>query len=359
MSRLLLLALIAALHAAPVAAQDTLALRQRADSLERVLDSLDAAIRAERLARVARSLPRVPERLDTVQVGPARLIARREDMPRVSAAFRGAWAGLAPLAGDVASRLPQRTFAVSVHDEVRIFATLAFEKTHRIDLLAGPRWRSDVDPAHHELGELLDATVDRGLRTWAGGGVLTDGPDWARVYRHLGTSVARPARECRAGDIAACREALLLDVSAPSADWYSLPALQAFVARNPASLSLQPRAACLAGSREACLAALERLGGIPDAISRTARLALARHAVARGGAGSYERLLADTTSALPERLAAAAGMPLDRLVAEWHSQVMREKPVTNASLGLSLAAALFWSTVAYAFAARSTRCRTG
>jgi hypothetical protein len=134
--------------------------------------------------------------------------------------------------------------------------------------------------------------------------------------------------------------------------------LQSRALARPGVAGNPDRTDCRRGDAAACVRLLPP-PGFPPPLSRVSRAAFAQLALERGGEGGYERLAMDTSATVADRLAAAAGMPLEQLVLEWRALALRARPHAYAGLELKLGATLFWSLVFLWLAARSTRCRAG
>jgi hypothetical protein len=117
-------------------------------------------------------------------------------------------------------------------------------------------------------------------------------------------------------------------------------------------------AACLTGESDAgCLEVLHAVEFLEPPLSIEARHALARLALAAGGRSAYGRLQRSVGRPLSERLAIAAALPSDSLMAHWRSTILaaRPKAVTLAAPGAWIA--LGWAVVFGLLALRSTRWR--
>jgi hypothetical protein len=92
-------------------------------------------------------------------------------------------------------------------------------------------------------------------------------------------------------------------------------------------------------------------------LSAEARHSLARLVLDVGGRAAYTRLLRYPGRPLSERLAFAAGLPRDSLMARWRSSILaaRPKPVTITAPGAWTA--LGWAVVFGLLALRSSRWR--
>jgi hypothetical protein len=99
--------------------------------------------------------------------------------------------------------------------------------------------------------------------------------------------------------------------------------------------------ACRAGAVSGCAAALGLVPGDAGALSRGARVSLFRLAFERGaGVESLSRFYADSAAPMAERLGALAGMPPERLIAEWRRAVLTAGDTRGADVAASVLGAL-------------------
>lgn len=360
MSERIRLLLVAALLApAPARAQDVDSLRARIDSLQAEFRAQARYSRAQSDARLRARAAEVAEPLDTAAVGPFRVVARERELALALSHFQDAWARISASLGDVAPNVTPHTFLVSVTTPVPLFATMRARHQDRVFLR---RWRFGAvqpDAASVAIGRALSPLVPPALRLWSGGDYYRAPTRWEAVYRELATSSALPARRCLDGDLAACIDALVLDPERAAPErWYSPARLRSLALDRTRFMRLPDRDACEAGDDAACRRLLPP-AEVPPPLSRAARHALVQLALDRGGPGAFARLARDPAASLPAQLAAAAALPLEELVREWHARTVRAQPHAHAGLGITLAATLVWSLLFVWLATRSTRCRTG
>ena len=359
--RCLVLVPLLGLATTALAAQDTTVttLRRRADSLA------SEWRRADVLARVADSLER--ERAtggrDTIAVGALRIIANRSPLPLREAATR-AWVVVDSLYGPAAQRLADRPYFILAVDP----DTAARRPVLRVGFEVV--WNLGVE----DLTNLLLANIplappDRELETWLGAPLrprLESTRDFARLYIRLVTAPSQSARLCFLGDIPSCGSVLDLGESDSSyLQWYASPAeRRAVLLRSFADYFNRPATAatwreCTGGNDADCLQLLRTLprGSIPPPLGTDAHRLLAHVALRIGGRDAYGRLLADSSVALGERLAAAAGVRLDTLVLRWRAEVLAARPavVTLPSWGVPVA--LGWIVLLVGCGLRSSRWR--
>lgn len=357
---LVLLPLLALASTALMAQDATLTkLRYRADSLAAEWR------RADVLAAVADSIER--ERAtggrDTIAVGALRIIANRSPLPVREAAAR-AWVVVDSLYGPAAQRLAERPYFILAVDP----DTTARRPVLRVGLQVG--WNLSV----HDLTNLLLANLplappDRELETWLEAPLrprLEGTRDFAKVYIRLVTAPSQAARLCFLGDLPSCRSALDLDDSDSSyLQWYASPAeRRAVLMRSFADYFNRPATAgtwrqCTLGRDPDCVQLLRTLprGSIPAPLGSDAHRLLAHVALRIGGRDAYGRLLADSSAVLGERLAAAAGVPLDTLVLRWRAEVLAARPAVVTLPRWGVPVALGWIVVLVGCGLRSSRWR--
>ena len=359
--RCLLLVPLLGLATTALVAQDTTLtkLRYRADSLAAEWR------RADVLAGVADSIER--ERAtggrDTIAVGALRIIANRSPLPLREAAAR-AWVVVDSLYGPAAQRLADRPYFILAVDP----DTSARRPVLRVGFEVA--WNLSVE----DLTSLLLANIplappDRELETWLGAPLrprLESTRDFATFYIRLVTAPSQAARLCFLGDIPSCRSVLDLDDSDSSyLQWYASPAeRRAVLLRSFADYFNRPATAaswreCTRGNDTECVQLLRTLprGSIPPPLGTDAHRLLAHVALQIGGRDAYERLLADSSVTLGERLAAAAGVRLDTLVLRWRADVLAARPAVVTLPRWGVPVALGWIVLLVGCGLRSSRWR--
>ena len=114
------------------------------------------------------------------------------------------------------------------------------------------------------------------------------------------------------------------------------------------------------GLTAACDALLKRRFEEPVIpLSGAFRASLTFRALQIGGQGSYLRLISDEPLSPRDRLAHAAGVDADSLMAVWRDEIMAARPKHAAGMGRAGATALGWILLLLFLAARSTRWRLG
>src|SRR6266571_1289545 len=361
-ARQCLLTMVIALAAGRVAGQSVERLQARADSLLREWR------RANALADMVDSLnhARTAGGTDTISVGALRIVTNPSPARLREAAAR-AWPVIDSLYGTEARQLEQRPYFIAPYDP----DTTSPKPTLR-GAIQVP-WDKDVA----SLATMLLTTVpigrpDAALQNWLGGPVLPiihPEPAHAAVYVQLVTAPSQAARSCFVGVISDCRNALALGESPdPLQQWYpSAGERRALVLRSFAEYfgyadhgvrkpTLQ---LCRAGSDSACTELLRSLppGALPRPLTYDARAALVQIALRLGGRKAYHRLVATPGAPIADRLAGAAGVSVDSLVAQWRSEILAARPAPVTLPPWGPWAALGWTAVFAVCALRSSRWR--
>jgi len=232
------------------------------------------------------------------------------------------------------------------------------------------------------LGEALHDALpaeDPELRDLASPSNLLPTDDWGWVYRALASAPNLSAEECLDGDLAWCWEALgLAEPIASDPVWASPDQRRRLVrSRYERFLWMSPDRM---GTREnllwGCLVLEEDRGcdlilegyhlregyagrGYPLTLSGNARASIVGEALRMGGIGSFTRLTANPDEPLRNRLAHAAGIPPEELVALWREKVLAGRPNAQAGLLRTPFPLVFWILLMIAFALRSSRWRLG
>jgi hypothetical protein len=341
-------------------AQDLDRLRLRADSL--AIEWRDAQMLADLQDSLRRDAP--PPNMERVQAGALTILADPSRLPLQEAAD-AAWRELTRFYGSRANAL---------RDHPLILRVLSARQTRAPG--RGERWVLATDDL--ELPELTQLLVrnapfpgtDAALRAWLPA-LLVPPHDTAReralVYVDLVTSHASISGRCFTGDLAACRIALgLTAVTRPVLDWWTpadrrrlVPILIEEWAIGRTGRDSLANACLEHGSDSACVELLETIpaNALPRPLGMAARLSLIHVAVERGGPDAYARLLADSAAPMADRMAAAAGLGSDSLLAVWQRVMAASRP-SRVRLPWSAGVVVFgWIAVFAACAIRSTRWR--
>ncbi len=205
-------------------------------------------------------------------------------------------------------------------------------------------------------------SLDPDWRAWVpqdlGLGFMKGRDDVAAV-RELAAGNSRAGTECLGGRAAACRAWLGLDRDAsPFTARYTVAEIRDIVSHRMIEY-LDPTAQqCVRGSDDACLR-YARSGGIARVpAGMTSTRSVLRSLRVLHGADALRRALADTSGAIGQRLARAAGIGEDSLVLEWRAWLLTGggRRSVSASLPDALPVVFFGSLLVLA-AARSGRWR--
>lgn len=350
---------------AALAGQTAEELVQRLDSLRPLLEQArHDAERAELEAKL-RAQAQLGIRLDTLQVGPLRIVTPEEQAPAARRAFEEAWETVAPFAGDATHvlddgiwlfqhaprferiRLPLTPDDVKVHD-LRVRSWRPWERVVRN--VEGSLWRRLASAVPGDVGVVI-----------RGGPWQPKGDEFLEIaYRGLVTAAGRPSRACVRGDLAACWTAVGADGVAERWDeWYGPAERRRVVLESSPSGSAQGsrHRACAEGSQAACDLFLEESGPPEVPVRGMARAGLVGYALDLGGEGSYGRLLEAAGAGLREAVSAASGLDADEVMRRWRARVLEHRPATGADLGRSRWSTLVWIVVLGTLAMGSTRWR--
>ena len=361
MSSTLLFGVISAVLASNLWGQDTTVtrLRRRADSLAAEWRRADAlAMVADSLERERASIGR-----DTIAAGELRIVANPSPLPLAEAAAR-AWPVLDSLYGTSARRLASRPYFIRAYDP----DTTATRPVLRVGFEVP--WDLGAD----RLTEFLLANVpiespDPRLADWLGEPIRPlrrPEHDRARVYVRLVTAPSQVARACFLGEITSCGTALdLVDTLDAFLRWYPSAAERRYLLETAfpdyfnRTASVATWHSCVAGNDTACVELLRSLpsGSIPRILDSDARRLLVHVALRIGGHEAYGRLLADSSLSVGERLARAAGVPADTLLARWRAAIIASRPKAVTLPGWGIIAALSWTIVLAVCGMRSSRWR--
>jgi hypothetical protein len=189
------------------------------------------------------------------------------------------------------------------------------------------------------------------------------GPLLEATHLELLTANAPGAEGCRDGSLEACARSLNLIARLPGQSVEANAELRRFVERRLRHRASEPAlapaySACVdGGDAAACLAFLERAGVQEPTLSTRATGTLLVAIGDVGGPDALARFFADTGAAIVPRLEAAAGMPVDSLLARWRETILAHRPPPTAVPAGMQWFVLGWATVLVALATRSTRWR--
>jgi hypothetical protein len=356
-----------ALAAAPALHGQTIPeLRSRVARLE---DARKLAVAAQHRLDSARSTaPSV--QLDTARHAGLTLLAIPRDAALAREAVAEAWPALERTYGAHAAELAPKDFHLIVSRSPDaptglprgpvvpvIVATDAdgHDVARRLTLSAGQVMSNGLDPQLRGWIPTiypLDAQFDEQRRR--------------DVYEELVTSPWLAVRRCFTGDIARCRQGFgLTGGMDPATDWYAPEdrvrlAIERSSRGAESAGQIAQRKSCAETRRDAdCLALLHSLPRefVDPPFTTTARATLVSTALDLGGPGAYDRLLAQPRAPLADRLASAAGVSADSLIAVWRTRVTAFAPMSARVPARSAWAAFGWAVVFGVLALRSSRWR--
>lgn len=190
-------------------------------------------------------------------------------------------------------------------------------------------------------------TLDPEWRSWVSedlGLGFMKGRDDVAAVRELAAGDTHSGVECLGGRPAGCRRWLGLDREADSnSTRYSPAEIRALVSRRLFEYLGSVAKQCVNGSDDACLR-FARSGGVSPVPAGTATTRSVLRALrVLHGADALQRALADTSGAIGQRLARAAGVGEDSLVTEWRSWLLTggERPHITAGARDALPVLLF------------------
>ena len=385
MSRCLLLLAVLLACAGQASAQVTdEQLAERLDSLRPVVQAAARAAEAEaatleeaRRAAAQREVENTGVSLDTLRIGPFRVLAFLDQTALAREIFEEAWRETYPnvtTSRSLAStyfafqwRTPQRTIVPEVPSGMAV----QYVDLNRVWNPTRPRVERRVRDA---AAVILSQDLPPGspLRVWLTGWLdYRTAPGYAdpeAAYRQLVMTPNGASRACLSGDVDACAVALGLRPGAPdNSAWLSLQERQDMVEGGVGldGMPLYPHSeqarTCVEESdAAACDRALDGLvaWSVASPLTGPASLDLFWYAVRIGGTGAWVRAL-ETDAATPaEALADVAGIDAEDLIRGWRATVLESRPDVHEGLGTRTLAASFWLLALVGLSMRSTRWRS-
>ena len=212
----------------------------------------------------------------------------------------------------------------------------------------------------------MTAEVGPNFGEWLSNAIPVDSAatdTWVGVRIDVVTSQFAVSRQCYAGSISACELALgIRGTNDPLRSWFNAAERRGVVLRDWDALHrTRPdlMTACVMRREDsACVEAGELISkqALQPPLGTASRQALARLALDLGGAAGFARLRAAPDS-IGAQLAAAAGIPLDSLVARWRTAVVSTAAEhTTMTPGVAMMS-ICWVTACGALALRSSRWR--
>jgi hypothetical protein len=357
----------ALLIAAPLGFRGTARAQTVAEQQARVV-RLQARLSILEAAQAARdSAARASRQLDTMVVGGLTVVTDSSRSPALRAAAAAVWQALVASLGATPAALRGSVIYVRFGARNESWADLLRSGAQFVEPDMGSRGEILRRRLLVAAGATLAGRAGSALSIWSGGtlGLHTDpAASFSRAAIELVTTLSVRARGCNTGSAADCALALgITPVSDPLREWYDAGDRQALVRRD-VGYERRPRASastvddCLQrGNDEACIASLQQAWeGRPHApISTEAAVSVLHTAARLGGAGALDRLLADTAAALPAKLEAMAGVPLDSLLSTWRDEARTHRTSPPTLPGSVRWAALCWIAAFGTLALRSPR----
>ena len=353
-------------------AQDTRAMAALIDSAHE-----KAVVTREQLETYRRTgLLRAARWTDSLMIagGRVKVLFNKDAAPYARAGVAEAEAQLKGL-GDFQSRLPLLEFSIGpdsreLPNDLRPDSRTSVRFHPKPNLSnATSAMRDPESIAEVIVGKVTEVAVSRagtGLIRWRRESLPLDASAWNRtewgtLRLDIVSSTSFLGRRCHGGDIAACRLFLGFDpVTDPLLEYYDAAGRRALVRTlaqkasraNPASMRR-----CEAGADADCVTVLRLMTDWDRTpASEYARRTLLARALTLGGERAPERLLMSTGSAR-EALSAAAGVPLDTLIAGWQRD-MRDRAAASSNLSLPIVVSSLLSIgICLFLALRSSRWR--
>jgi hypothetical protein len=293
------------------------ALRAHIDSLMPRVRALNVrdSVRGDSVEQVEAKKGK-PDPLDSLQLGPFKILGSHSVISRSAKDATAAWEGLAPLFAGAEEDAQRAKIIPEIAGVSRNVAVRITPSDAIASLLPDHQdlWQYAYERA---MGLVLTRRLPASVRGWLmGEGIATaQNLDW--VYRAIALPIPLAEKDrkvitgtCFDGDIRDCRS--LLGIEAPF---------------HPTS----------------------------DPMLRASFITyIAKHAPAGGVAKST----ADSSVLIPA-LEHIGGAPVDQLIGDWRGYVLSERPRGFADFGRAQASVLFWIVVCAALATRSTRWRLG
>ena len=341
------------------------ALRPQVDAAQRVAERADA-LYADSIRR-ANQVP-----LDTIQVGPLRIATVPGQVELATEVFSEVWDAFRPLILGSEDLLSDQIFVFRYGWRFEGMY-LEGDRVHSVEM--SRRYGMDrlKERVRSGLGRALLQALppdSSGLAEWVGMHPLTPPLDWSWIYRELASTASHAARRCYQGDLPWCWEAMGIPAGEGGwIGWYTPGERRLlvesrfghrlmWVSPHLTSTQLLIHGCVVLGSDRACIHILDEWPGrIP--LGTLSRASLVSEALMQGGEGAFSRLIEDPGMSTKERLAHAAGLPPDTLVARWRERVLSARPRIHAGLLLSPISMLFWLALLLYFARKSTSWRLG
>lgn len=217
-----------------------------------------------------------------------------------------------------------------------------------------------------KVEQVITESQDAAVRQWLSSAIPIDPMDraaWRQARIELLLAPSTAARACVADDLARCVQVLeLTHVDEPAFIYLTPSERRQLVLANARIIRRSDAAAFDRCSRDqsqsVCddLARLIPSDAVPRPVPGVVRQSFLRFALARGGTGAFDRF-ATTPGDIRGRITAAAGQPIDTLVAAWRATLLDARTNSTAIDGTTAASSLFWIGLCACLAMRSSRWR--
>jgi hypothetical protein len=345
-------------------------LQRHLDSIRPLAESARVVARAvlDALGEAARRRAKKID-LDTVPVGPLRIITPVDQRQLAEEIYAAAWSDFEP-------------FITDLPIAQRVYMTFAWPMADGDILVDGdairmevPWWRNRgvVEARTRQaIGSLLRRDVGGSrLGDWLTGEIHAPANP-ADTYRRLALRQAASIRSCLMGDEQSCWTAMGADLDQaeyPLSLWYSPEERQAKVrAREYLQRVPGPVASlyqdCLADAFDSCDEILQQMrfkdwNADSPTYNGGSRATFLWVALRTGGAGAWDRLRAHRDDAPGAALRAASGLEAGPLAQRWLEWMQANRPAPRKTFEPSFLFVLAWIGLFGAFAMRSERCRLG
>ena len=327
--------------------------------MRRLGERANKAEHAERMRKLREEqLP-----VDTFMVGPFRVIALPAQREMAEELIRATWDELRPLVDGSEDLLEPWTFLVHYYWSPEGMVLSGDSLLRRVEMSRRYRPGHLRRKALETVGNTLLKGMPPDVEAWSGGQpwVAADRLPW--VARELLATPSTAVQRCFRGELELCGEALALRGTEGGWErWYSAEERRFYIQSSTGPNGDRGTAlweGCVfAGMDDACEVFLRGKEPVIP-LSSEARASFLGHALWTGGANAFRRLRAAEDGPLLDRLAAAAGVPGDSLLASWRREVLAARPSSWGGLARSPVALLFWMVFFGALAVRSTRWRLG
>lgn len=324
--------------------------------LRRAIDVADVAdaVRKEERRRL------LAAQIDTFQVGPFSVVARKREVGLAKRYFGKAWARYSTTVGAERTSLEGHVFIFGKGE-----APLGLDSQGSTRVSTAFMSRDRALAFSRVLGRVMAADLPHDLRTWLGGFFIRADQtrELERAYRSLLRTASAAVTDCYDGALDRCWDALGLDHQDEWATAWYHPSERRLLAGRLARATNPPAEGILSGclddgNDEACTALLvDRGAGAFIPLPPGARMTLVAHALSLGGPEGYTRLVAENEAPIKDRLARASGVSADSLIGSWRAAALQARPDVHDDTKKSRWSVLMWFLVLAGISTRSTRWR--